>query len=56
MDELLKRMRVFVQDQDALCFIVQTKTRGGVAIWAADIRATANDTELRALVLAHIIS
>jgi hypothetical protein len=53
MGDLLDRMRAFAQEDGALFFVVQTKTRGSVPIWADDIRATANDAELLALVLAR---
>jgi hypothetical protein len=54
MDELLRKMRAFASEPGALFYSVMTKTRGSVPIWADDIRATANDAELLALVLARI--
>jgi hypothetical protein len=54
MEELLERMRAFSIEDGALFYIVRSKSRGSVPIWADDIRATANDTELLALILARI--
>jgi hypothetical protein len=56
MDELLRKMRAFASEPGALFYVVKTKTRGSVPIWADDIRATASDEQLRALVLARINS
>ena len=56
MDELLQKMRAFASEPGALFYVVKRKTRGAVAIWADDIRATANDAELLALVQARINS
>ena len=53
MAELMDRMRAFAQEDGALFFVVQTKSRGSVPIWADDIRATTNDAELLALILAR---
>jgi hypothetical protein len=55
MDELLQKMRAFASEPGALFYVVKT-TRGSVAVWADDIRATANDAELLALVQARINS
>ena len=54
MDELLQKMRAFALEPGALFYVVKTETRGCVPIWADDIRATANDAELLALVQASI--
>jgi hypothetical protein len=56
MDELLQKMRAFALEPGALFYVVKTQTRGSVAIWADDIRATANDAELLALVQTRINS
>jgi hypothetical protein len=56
MDDLLQRMRAFASEPGALFFVIKTKTRGSVPIWADDIRATADDEQLLALVTACINS
>lgn len=56
MNELLARMRAFSLEDGALFYIVQSQTRGSIPIGADDIRATADDTELLALILARINS
>jgi hypothetical protein len=56
MDELLQKMRAFASEPGALFYVVKRPTRGAVAIWADDIRATADDEQLRALVEARINS
>jgi hypothetical protein len=56
MDELLQKMRAFASEPGALFYVIKTNTRGPVPIWADDIRATANDVELLALVQARVNS